>query len=88
MILSELKAYLQQRGRVSLADIAMHFDVDAAVARNMLQVWMNKGKVQCVQTTPACGSSCTQCAPETTEIYVWGSAEQKQNHLQQSCTLR
>jgi hypothetical protein len=88
MILSELKLYLQQRGQAPLSDIAVHFDVDAAVARGMLQVWMKKGKVQCLQTTPACGSSCTQCAPESTEIYVWGNAVQKQNHLQQSCTLR
>jgi DeoR/GlpR family transcriptional regulator of sugar metabolism len=85
MILSELKAYLQQRGQVTLADIVHHFDVDADVARNMLQVWINKGKVQRLQAAASCGSSCSQCEPMTTEIYVWGTPVEGQQFVRPDC---
>jgi len=87
MILSELKAYLQARGHVPLTDIVHHFDVDTEVARNMLQVWVNKGKVQRLQTTPSCGSSCSQCDPGTTEIYVWGAPLEGQQFIHEDCSL-
>ncbi|WP_456415833.1 FeoC-like transcriptional regulator, partial [Thiolapillus sp.] len=55
-MLSELKQYLQLRRQVTLADVVNHFDVDANVARDMLQVWMRKGKVQRLQAAASCGS--------------------------------
>ncbi|WP_419630450.1 FeoC-like transcriptional regulator, partial [Thiolapillus sp.] len=56
VILSELKTYLQQRGQATLADVVNHFDVDANVARDMLQVWIRKGKVHKLQAAASCGS--------------------------------
>jgi len=88
MILTELKAYLQQRGQVTLADVVNHFDVDADVARDMLQVWINKGKVQRLQAGASCGVSCTQCEPMTTEIYVWGTALAGQPFVRPDCGSR
>ena len=45
MILSEVRDYLQQRGRATLADIALHFDTEPDAVRGMLQIWIQKGKV-------------------------------------------
>jgi hypothetical protein len=71
MILAEIREYLQRRGRASLADIALHFDIDAGALRGMLDVWMRKGKVRRQLATASCGSSCCQCQAAATEIYFW-----------------
>ena len=71
MILSEIRDYLRERGRATLADIALHFDAEPDAVRGMLQVWIHKGKVHRQMATGSCGSSCNQCDPASTEIYVW-----------------
>jgi hypothetical protein len=71
MILSDIKNYLQQRGQASLGDIALHFKSDPEAVRGMLDVWIRKGKVIKQSSTASCGSSCQQCDPATTEIYIW-----------------
>ncbi|WP_457664904.1 FeoC-like transcriptional regulator [Thiolapillus sp.] len=85
MILSELKAYLQERGQATLADVVNHFDVDANVARDMLQVWIRKGQVQKLQAAASCGSSCSQCDAAATEIYVWGTPVEGRQFLRTDC---
>lgn len=74
MILAELRDYLQQRGEATLADMALHFDTDPDAVRGMLEIWMRKGKVSKQMATASCGSSCSQCDPASTEVYVWGNA--------------
>jgi len=74
MILSEIRDYVRQRGQVTLADIALHFDADPDAVRGMLQVWIDKGKLHRQMATASCGGSCTQCDPASTEIYVWSNA--------------
>lgn len=71
MILPEIRQYLRQRGQASLADIALHFDIDPDALRGMLEVWMRKGKVRKQLATASCGSSCNQCRSSATEIYTW-----------------
>lgn len=71
MILSDIRRYLEQRGQATLGDIALHFDADPGAVRGMLEVWIQKGKVQRQMATASCGGSCTQCDPAATEIYVW-----------------
>lgn len=43
MILAKIKRYLQQRGQVSLADIALHFDTPPDAVRGMLETLCVKG---------------------------------------------
>ncbi|BAO45603.1 FeoC-like transcriptional regulator [Thiolapillus brandeum] len=86
-MLADIRAYLQERGQASLADIARHLDVSPEVARDMLQIWLKKGKVQQLSATPSCGSSCSQCDPSTTEIYVWGTGDLVEYLPQQKCGL-
>lgn len=71
MILPEIRRYLEQRGQASLADIALHFDIQPDAVRGMLEVWMRKGKVQRRLATTSCGSRCNKCQSAATEIYAW-----------------
>jgi putative ferrous iron transport protein C len=72
MILSDIRSYLSDKGQVTLADVALHFDITQDAARGMLGVWVRKGKVSRRMMRASCGSSCSQCDPASTEIYVWG----------------
>lgn len=72
MILSEISHYIEQRGQATLAEIALHFDADADAVRGMLEIWVHKGKIYRQTASASCGSSCHQCDPAATEIYVWG----------------
>ena len=82
MILSDIRHYLQQRGQVSLADLALHFDADLDAMRGLLQVWMRKGMVHKRMATASCGSSCTKCDPAATEIYAWLNCSAPQREFQ------
>lgn len=76
-MLSELKRYLGERSVASLADIALHLDVEPEVARAMLDIWIGKGRVRALERTTAC-SGCDLCRPGAREIYCWiggGDAE-------------
>ncbi len=72
MILSDIRHYLEARGQATLADIALHFDAAPDAVRGMLEVWIRKGRVHRQMATASCGSSCHQCDPAATEIYLWG----------------
>ena len=75
MILSEVRDYLQERGQVSLQDLALHFDSDPEALRGMLEHWIRKGRVSRRKAAASCGSSCTQCDPASVELYVWRDSE-------------
>ncbi len=72
MILSDLRSYLQDKHRVTLNDLVIHFQMDADALRGMLAKWISKGKVrQSPLTGAACGTTCCKCDPALTEIYEW-----------------
>ena len=71
MILSELRSYLQQHGKVALVDLVNHFHVEPDALRGMLSKWVNKGKIEKLSLEKNCGSSCCKCDPALTEIYRW-----------------
>ncbi len=71
MILSELRDYLKQQHRLSLLEMANHFDTDADALRGMLSKWVGKGKVKRIDMGASCGTSCCKCDPAMTEIYEW-----------------
>jgi putative ferrous iron transport protein C len=71
VILSKVREYVKERGRVTLADIVLHFDSDPESVRPMLDIWIKKGKISKEMLTSACGSSCNSCDAATTEIYIW-----------------
>ncbi|AMK79150.1 MULTISPECIES: FeoC-like transcriptional regulator [Methylomonas] len=71
MILSDLRSYLQEKRRVTLSDLVLHFHMDADALRGMLGKWINKGKVRLSPVGATCGTSCCKCDPTLTEIYEW-----------------
>jgi len=71
MILSELRDYLKQQHRLTLLEMANHFDMEADALRGMLAKWVAKGKVKRIDASAGCGSTCTKCDPAMTEIYEW-----------------
>lgn len=71
MILSDLRSYLQDKRRVTLNDLVLHFNVDANALRGMLAKWISKGKVRLSTAESGCGTSCCKCDPLLTEIYEW-----------------
>ena len=73
MILSELKNYVKARGQVSLADAALHFDVEPDAARGMLEFWVSKGRMRRIEQSVACADSCRCSQQEQLEIYCWNS---------------
>ena len=74
MILSEIKQYLVSCHAVTLNDLSIHFDTDPEALRDMLQIWVRKGKVRRVQTGGGCGSGCGTCACAAVETYQWVQA--------------
>ena len=71
MILSDLRVYLRQQRRIALADLVLHFNMDADALRGMLNLWISKGKVRKLPLSASCGTSCCQCDATLTEIYEW-----------------
>ncbi len=71
MILIELKHYLSEKKRVSLNELAYHFDTTPEAIRGMLEHWIRKGKIR--RAEGACGKSGCHCHldPATLEIYEW-----------------
>jgi putative ferrous iron transport protein C len=83
MMLSQIRQYLQQRGQVSLADIALHLDTPPEAVNGMLETLLRKGRVRRQLLNSACGSSCCQCDSAATALYEWvgsGSDDPLQQH--------
>ncbi len=70
MILTELKTYLILNKRMPLIDIANHFDVTADAIKGMLEHWIRKGKVRCIEGS-TCSKGCCKADPANLTIYEW-----------------
>jgi hypothetical protein len=69
MTLTDAKAYLMDRRRATLCDIAMHFDSSPDAARQVMQHWVAKGRVKLLRGEP-CKSGCA-CANRPDDVYEW-----------------
>lgn len=78
MILSAIKQYLTSRHTVTLHDLAIHFDTDSEVMRDMLQLWVRKGKIRMIQGGSCCAKGCGRGTCTAAEAYQWvrGAAEE------------
>jgi DNA-binding IclR family transcriptional regulator len=73
MILAELRSYLTEHRRVSLADMANRFDTDADALRGMLATLERKGRVRKLPPGTRCYSACCGCDQASPELYEWVS---------------
>lgn len=71
MILVELRSYLAEYGRASLADMANRFDTDPEALRGMLATLERKGRVRKLPPGTPCQSSCCKCDQASPELYEW-----------------
>lgn len=75
MTLSDIKAYLLQRQRVTLADLTNHFRCDAHTLEPMLAQWERKGKLRHIRYE-GCRKGC--CNSGTVDIYEWTNGKESQ----------
>lgn len=69
-MLLDIKRYITLRGRVSLRDLALHFDADPEALRGMLEKWISKGHlVKCDAID--CGGCASSCPSAREEAYEW-----------------
>ena len=71
MLLQRIKTHLMVHKVCSLFDLKRELNQDPELLRDMLQVWIQKGKVRRSQKTSACGVRCSKCDPILTELYEW-----------------
>lgn len=70
MILSQLSQYITEHRRVSVQDMAHHFDADTDALRAMLEVLERKGRVRKLPVGGLCSSSgCSKCSLAPPELY-------------------
>ncbi len=70
-MLLDIKRYLMERQRVSLQDLALHFDTDTDAMRGMLGTWIRKGNVTKCDAV-ACGGCSSSCSTaQNEEAYEW-----------------
>ena len=55
-MLTEITAWLKERGSASVAELALHFEVEPAAMEGMLQTLERKGRVEKI-----CGGKCAGC---------------------------
>ena len=75
MSLIDIKNYLMRVKVSSLASLCSFLNAEPDTLRQMLKLWILKGKVRQYTKTPACGSKCSSCPSDMTEIYEWLPAE-------------
>lgn len=66
-----LKKHLKKEQQMNMLDLSRALKSDPEVLRQMLEIWIQKGKVRAVQRSDACGDKCQRCDPLLTEIYEW-----------------
>lgn len=70
-MLIQLKQHIKNHRFVSLFDLTSHFNIEAQILRDMLQLWVRKGKIRERKKTNSCRVKCIKCHPFMTEIYEW-----------------
>ena len=72
---SMLRLHLKLNRVCNMFDLQTRFNKEPSVIRDMMQIWIRKGKVCCQKQTDKCGSQCSKCHPLMTEMYTWVSSK-------------
>ncbi len=70
MILTELRAYLAERGPASITGLASRFEVEPDTMQGILEQLTRMGSVRRVASDYACGG-CTKCDTAFQSLYQW-----------------
>ncbi len=71
LILKNLTSYLSRERQAAIFELAQRLGADKDAVRGMLAVLERKGLVRKLPAGTLCAGGCTQCGPETVEIYEW-----------------
>lgn len=82
--LSAVKAYMRDRGRAAVHDLAVGLSTTPDNARTLLEIWRTKDKVRCISgSCGPCGKGPLGCscsmAGAAPEIYEWVGDEDKKS---------
>jgi len=69
-MLTAARDYVRERGLTSLRDVALHLGVSEDVAAALLQKWLDKGRIERVNTMLKC-SACDLCGSAAISLYRW-----------------
>ena len=68
-MLTEIIKLLKERGPMSLADLARHFQTDVSVMQGMLEILERKQRVKQLNTKCSKCKGCVEVKPEDAAIY-------------------
>ena len=71
MILSSVNAYLRQRKRASVADMALGLEATPDALKGMLAILERKGRVRRLPGGGGACGGCGKCDPNAVELYEW-----------------
>ena len=71
MILSEVRTYLAERGRVPIGDLVNRFDADPDAIRGMLAHFIRKGRLRKLENPAGDCGGCSKCDAFSLEVYEW-----------------
>lgn len=70
-MLMRIKAFLKERKRASLRELALHCDVSESAMEKMVVVWIDKGKVVRVKNKSCAGCAKRACDQGMMTVYEW-----------------
>ena len=78
MTLADLKHFLQLNKVASLNDLTVQFDTDPDTIKDMVNVWIRKGKVRKVEDLNIGCGKCCACKVTQDDIYEWIGEEESE----------
>lgn len=69
-MLTKIRDYIRQHERVTLDDIALHFNITPELAAQQISHWEVRGMVEQIQSGHSC-SGCGGCRTNQRIIYAW-----------------
>lgn len=68
-MLTELIKLLKERGPMSIAELARHFEVEVPVMTGMLETLERKGRIERLETKCSRCKGCSQVKPEDAAVF-------------------
>ena len=68
-MLTEIIKLLRERGPMSLADLARHFQVEVSTMEGMVETLERKGRIQRLETKCSRCKGCAEVKPEDAAIF-------------------
>jgi len=71
VMLTKILNLLKERGPMSLAELARHFQTDASAIEGMLETLERKGRIEELETQCSRCKGCLEMKPEEAAVFRW-----------------